>query len=81
MERRRRRNRQGFLWPGCRELEINNIKMICEEFSGRVVIDIAIKNSDNKVGRWERNIRVGEIDKILNTEYNKGELIKYIKGA
>ncbi|MBR3386285.1 zeta toxin family protein [Candidatus Saccharibacteria bacterium] len=60
---------------------IDNIKLIGEEFGDRITLDIAIKNPDNKVGRWERNVKMSEIDKILTIEYNKDKLIQYIKGA
>ena len=59
---------------------INNVKAIGEKFGDAISIDVAIKQPDNKVGRWERNLSIKEFDKVLNVEYNKDKLIEYILG-
>lgn len=60
---------------------INNVKAILDEFGDSISLDIAVKTHKNKVGRWLRDVKAAEIDKILNVEYNKDKLIEYIKGA
>lgn len=59
---------------------ISNIKMIGEKYGDKVVIDIAVKDENNQVGEWERNVHFSEIDKLLGVEYNKDKLIKDILG-
>ena len=60
---------------------INNIKLVCEEYGDLISVDIAIKTADNEVGGWVRGVGAEQIDELVGIEYNKGELIKYIKGA
>lgn len=60
---------------------IANIKKVCETFEGQIAIDIAVKDAENKVGKWLRDVSPSEIDEIIQMEYNKDKLIKYIKGA
>lgn len=60
---------------------IYNIKEVGREFGGKITIDIAFKNPDNKVGKWLRDVDAAKIDELLKIEYNKDKLIKYIKGA
>ena len=60
---------------------IYNIKEVGREFGGKITIDIAFKNPDNKVGKWLRDVDATKIDELLKIEYNKDKLIKYIKGA
>ncbi|MBQ6375466.1 zeta toxin family protein [Candidatus Saccharibacteria bacterium] len=59
---------------------IANIKMIGEKYGERISLDIAVKNPDNRVGKWMRNVKASEIDKMLGIEYNRDKLIKYILG-
>ena len=40
-----------------------------------------MKDAENKVGEWLRDVPAKEIDDIIKMEYNKNKLIKYIKGA
>lgn len=60
---------------------IANIKTISENYGDKITLDIAIKNANNQVGDWKRDVKAGEIDKILKVEYNKDKLIKEILGA
>ncbi len=60
---------------------IVNIKKACKSFEGRISIDIAIKDTNNRVGKWLRDVSPDEIDDIIKMEYNKDKLIQYIKGA
>ncbi len=60
---------------------INNIKMVSEKYGDRIAIDIAVKDQNNSVGEWKRDVKASEIDKVLKVEYNKDKLIKYILGA
>ena len=57
-----------------------NIKVIGEKYGDRITLDIAVKNPDNRVGEWLRNVSAAEIDKKLAVQYNKDKLIKYILG-
>ncbi|MBR3252867.1 zeta toxin family protein [Candidatus Saccharibacteria bacterium] len=59
---------------------ISNIKIIGKKYSNKIVIDVAVKDKENQVGEWKRNVRVDEIDKLLNVEYNKDKLIEEILG-
>ena len=59
---------------------INNIKKASEEFGSLITIDVAIKNVDNKVGDWRRNVNREKIDSLANVEYNEDKLIEYILG-
>ena len=54
--------------------------MIGEKYGERISLDIAVKNPDNRVGKWMRNVKASEIDKMLGIEYNRDKLIKYILG-
>lgn len=60
---------------------INNVKQISEKYNKEIILDIAIKDSGNKVGNWIRNVNSTEIDNMLEVIYNKDELIKYVLGA
>ena len=60
---------------------INNIKKVSEEFGDLIMIDIAIKTKENKVGEWLRDVKADRIDSLVNVEYNKDKLIEYILGA
>lgn len=60
---------------------INNIKKVSEEFGSQIAIDVAIKNAENKVEKWKRDVSSDEIDSLVGVEYNKDKLIEYIKGA
>ena len=60
---------------------IDNIKKASEKFGERIAIDVAMKDANNKVGEWLRDVSAKEIDGIIKMEYNKDKLISYIKGA
>ena len=60
---------------------ITNLKKVLEEMRKNVVMDIAVKNPDNKVGKWLRDVELKQFDEIVKMEYNKDKLIRYIKGA
>lgn len=60
---------------------IRNIKAASDIFTDQISIDIAIKNTENKVEKWKRNVKSNKIDSLVNVEYNKDKLIKYILGA
>ena len=60
---------------------ITNIKKAKELYAERIAIDIAIKDQENKVGKWLRNVSVQQIDNTTKIEYNKDKLIKHILGA
>lgn len=60
---------------------IVNIKKACKSFEGRISIDIAIKDTNNRVGKWLRDVSSDEIDDTIKMEYNKDKLNQYIKGA
>ena len=60
---------------------IDNIKKASEKFGERISIDVAVKDANNKVGEWLRDMSAKEIDGIIKMEYNKDKLISYIKGA
>lgn len=59
---------------------LTNIKEIGEKYGDRVTLDIVVKNPDNRVGKWLRNVPPTEIDKSLAIQYNKDKLIRYISG-
>ena len=60
---------------------INNLKKVCELYKGQITVDIAVKDADNKIGAWFRDVTCDEIDDIVKVEYNKDKLINYIRGV
>lgn len=59
---------------------LNNLKTILEDYEKYITVDIAIKTSDNKVGKWLRNVSRQQFDEVAKKDYNKDELIQYILG-
>ena len=49
-----------------------------EEFGDSIMIDIVVKTKENKIGEWLRSVKGDRIDSLLNIEYYKDKLIKYI---
>lgn len=60
---------------------IHNIMTVCDTYSDAISIDIAIKTTNNKIGKWIRGARRQDIDNLLGIEYNKDKLIKHILGV
>lgn len=55
-----------------------NIRKVAEKMRGKISIDLVVKNADNQVGEWMQNIDGSTLDKVLNKDYNKESLRKYI---
>lgn len=71
-------NFDGFI--DCYYNTIENIKDIYKTFYSKISIDIAYKTKDNSVGKWQKNVDMYKFDELINMEYNKDKLIKYILG-
>ena len=59
---------------------IYNVKTAKEDFGDYIAIDVAVKNTENKVERWVRDVDTAGIDSLMEIEYNKDKLINYILG-
>ena len=59
---------------------ISNLQTAIKLYGRQIAIDIAIKDENNKVGKWLRSVKASEFDEIVKVEYNKDKLIQYITG-
>lgn len=70
-------NRDGFLKS---YFDIHeNIKKLETSANQKLSLDIVIKNINNKVGEWHRNIAIEDSDRLVNVRYTKDELDKVLK--
>ena len=57
----------------------DNIRKLNDEKFINLAVDLVIKDSSNKVGDWQRNISVKDIDRLVNTRYTKEELERMLE--
>ena len=58
----------------------DNIKCLSKKYQNSVLLDIVVKDAQNKVKVWHEEVLPAKIDDLIKIEYNKDKLIKYIKG-
>lgn len=51
-----------------------NIHQLNDDAYHGITVDLVVKNSKNKVGRWYRDVSIKDIDDIVNRRYTKDEL-------
>lgn len=60
---------------------IENIKTILQDYDGeKLTLDIVTKNSYNKISKWYHDVKLSEIDNLINNCYNKENLKEHIDG-
>lgn len=57
----------------------NNIKELARRAYADLTIDLVVKESSNKVGKWHKNITLKDIDTLVNTIYTREELERMLE--
>lgn len=70
-------NREGFISA---YFDIHeNIRQLSRGGREGVTIDFVVKDAQNKVGAWHRNVSINDIDNIVNRRYTKEELERKVQ--